>query len=92
VESEISKWREPLPEPERPVRPSQPPKPAGFSNAQRDALGMRPGKPRPSLQSLRGGGAVDFKGRPVQRKDATLTSAPDRDELKALIAKALSKK
>ena len=50
VEEEISKWREPMPEPERPERPHRPAasagKPTGFSNAQRDALKVRPAPQR----------------------------------------------
>lgn len=85
VEQFIAKWREPMPEPERPQHrheePRQgPPKPQGFSNAQRDALGIRPGA---SLKTLR--------ERPPQQRKATLTGAPNRDELKALIARALQK-
>ena len=62
-----------------------------------------------SLDMLKGGQAVDFKGRPVpskpgeteavkpkgskdQKTDATLTSAPAGNDLKALITKALGKK
>ena len=96
VETEISAWREPIPEPERPHReePRPTPKPMGFSNVQREKLGVHPpGKQRQSLQALKGGRPVDFRGRAVQeKKEATLTSAPDRTELKELIAKALAKK
>ncbi|HXK37138.1 MAG TPA: type IV secretion system DNA-binding domain-containing protein [Candidatus Paceibacterota bacterium] len=53
-------------------------------------------QPATSLNALKGG-AVDFKGKPMEQKDegdtgtATLTSAPAND-LKALIARALGKK
>lgn len=88
------------PRPRRDDRPQRQPQRTAQQEQQKQSL---------SLDTLKSGQAVDFKGRPVlskpgetgavkpkeskdQKTDATLTSAPAGNDLKALIAKALGKK
>jgi hypothetical protein len=84
--------RPPMPQPgNRPLRDQHRRPPRNDRRPQ-----QAPQQPATSLNVLKGG-AVDFKGKPVEQKDegdtgtATLTSAP-ADDLKTLIARALGKK
>ncbi len=107
VERPRTEYREPS-APQGPARRSF--GEGGFSNAQRAQVMSRGGEgrpprrgnrdnrqpPRPSTSlNVLSGGAVDFKGHPIQPKkdegQATLTSVPSSDDLKTLIARALGK-